>query len=59
MNGLSEAANYGDDVQGATNYPMVKIVNNVSGHATFARTYNYSDRSIAPNFKGSTSRAIP
>ena len=59
LNGLSEAASYGDDVQGATNYPMVKIVNNVTGHATFARTYNHSDRSIAPNSKGSTEFALP
>jgi hypothetical protein len=46
--GLSQGAAYGDDVQGATNYPLVKIVNNSTGHVFYARTYGFSTRSIAP-----------
>ncbi len=55
LSGLSEGAMYGDDVQGATNYPIVRIVNNLSGHVSYGRTYNHSSRSIAVNAASSTS----
>ena len=32
LNGLSQGAAYGDDAGAATNYPIVKIVNNGNGH---------------------------
>jgi len=55
LSGLSEGAMYGDDQQSSTNYPIVRIVNNVTGHVFYARTYNHSSRSIAPNDASSTS----
>jgi len=54
LNGLSQGAAYGDDVQGATNYPLVRIVNNSSGHVFYARTFDPSTMSIAPGQSGST-----
>jgi hypothetical protein len=47
FNGLSEANAYGDDFQDATNYPLVQIVNNSSGHVFFAKTHDHSTMAIA------------
>jgi hypothetical protein len=54
FNGLSEGANYGDDQMANTNYPLVRIVNNSTGHVFYARTFSHSSRSIAPNVVTST-----
>jgi hypothetical protein len=54
LNGLSQGAAYGDDFQAATNYPLVRIVNNASGHVFYARTSGHSTMSIAPGQAGST-----
>src|SRR5262249_14129695 len=54
LNGLSQAANYGDDQQAATNYPLVRIVNNSTGHVFYARTSGHSTMTVAPNAPGST-----
>ena len=54
LNGLSQTANYGDDQQAATNYPLVRIVNNATGHISYARTFGHSTMSVAPNAPGST-----
>jgi hypothetical protein len=59
FNGLSQGAGYGDDVQGATNYPLVRIMNNSTGHVFYARTANHSTMSIAPHTKGSTTFTVP
>jgi hypothetical protein len=48
LNGLSQGAAYGDDVQGATNYPLVLIVNNTTHDHFFAKTSGFSTMSIAP-----------
>jgi hypothetical protein len=47
LNGLSQGAAYGDDVQAATNYPIVRITNNATGHVFFAKTDGFSTTSIA------------
>jgi hypothetical protein len=54
LNGLSQAANYGDDQQAATNYPIVRIVNNATGHISYARTSGHSTMTVAPNAPSST-----
>jgi hypothetical protein len=54
LNGLSQGAAYGDDWQAATNYPLVRIVNNATAHVFYARTYGHSTMSIAPGQVGST-----
>jgi hypothetical protein len=58
LNGLSQSANYGDDQQAATNYPLVRIVNNATGHVFYARTYGHSTMTVAPNAHGSTNFKI-
>jgi hypothetical protein len=54
LNGLSQGAAYGDDFQSATNYPLVRIINNSTGHVFYARTYGHSAMLIAPGQTGST-----
>jgi hypothetical protein len=58
FNGLTEGAYYGDDTNASTNFPLVKIVNNSTGHFFFARTFDHSTRSIAPNRAASTGLQI-
>jgi hypothetical protein len=59
FNGLSQGADYGDDVQAATNYPLVRITNSTTGHVFYARTANHSTMSIAPGTSGSTTFTVP
>ena len=47
FNGLSQGAAFGDDAQSATNYPLVQITNNATGHKFFARTHNHSTMAVA------------
>jgi hypothetical protein len=47
FNGLSQGAAYGDDAQSATNYPLVRITNNATGHVFYARAYNHSSMGVA------------
>jgi hypothetical protein len=47
FNGLSQGAAYGDDAQMATNYPLVRITNNATGHVRYARTHNHSTMAVA------------
>jgi hypothetical protein len=54
LNGLSQGANYGDDQQAATNYPLVRIVNKATGHVFYARTFNHNSMTVAANAPGST-----
>ncbi len=57
--GLSQGAAYGDDVQDATNFPLVRITNSKTGVVTYARTSNWSSVSIAPGAASSTDFTIP
>lgn len=47
LNGLSQASAYGDDATMATNYPLVTITNNGSGHVFYARTHDHSSMGVA------------
>jgi hypothetical protein len=47
FNGLSQANEYGDDFQNATNYPLVHIVNNATGHVFYCRTHDHSTMGVA------------
>jgi hypothetical protein len=47
FNGLSQGAMYGDDAQSATNYPLVRITNNGTGHVFYAKTHNHSTMAVA------------
>jgi hypothetical protein len=60
FNGLSQAMQYGDDAQMATNYPLVRITNNASGHVFYARTHDHSTMAVATgNQDVSTSFDVP
>ena len=58
LNGLTEGSYYGDDVQAAVNYPILRVVNNSTGHVFYAKTFNHSTRSIAPNAAVQTSFTV-
>jgi hypothetical protein len=47
LNGLSQGAAYGDDAQSASNYPLVRITNTLTGHVFFCRTHNHSSMGVA------------
>jgi hypothetical protein len=47
FNGLTQGAAYGDDFQDATNYPLVRIVNNATAHVFYCRTHNHSTMGVA------------
>jgi hypothetical protein len=47
FNGMSQGAAYGDDVQAATNYPLVRVTNIASGHVFYSRTHHHSSMAVA------------
>jgi hypothetical protein len=47
FNGLSQTSFYGDDATNATNYPIVRITNNASGHVFYCRTSNHTSMGVA------------
>ena len=47
FNGMSQGAAYGDDQQSATNYPLVRITNNATGHVFYSRTHDHSSMAVA------------
>ena len=59
FNGFSQGAAYGDDAQAATNYPIVRIVNNASGHVFYARTHDHSTMAVAFTGTASTQYDVP
>jgi len=59
FNGFSQGAAYGDDTQAATNYPLVRITNRVTGVVTFARTHDHSTMAIAYTHQASTHFDMP
>ena len=59
LNGLSQAVSYGDDVQAATNYPLVRITNRNSGHVVYARTHGHSSMGIGRQTRSHTFFDVP
>jgi Kelch motif len=51
FNGLSQANAFGDEYQTATNYPLVRITNNATGHVFYARTHDHSTMAVATGAK--------
>ncbi len=47
LNGLSQAAAYGDELNTSTNYPLVRLTNTASGHVVYARTHGHSSMGVA------------
>ena len=46
LNGLSQATAYGDDLQCATNYPIVRLTNVATGHVFYCRTHGHSTMAV-------------
>ena len=60
LNGLSEGANYGDDAEMASNYPIVQLTNTTTGNVSYARTFNWSSVAVATgNTPVTTEFALP
>ncbi len=59
FNGVSQANFYGDDVQEATNYPLVRITNNGTGHVFYARTHGHSFMGVGSYRAVSTMFDVP
>jgi hypothetical protein len=47
FNGLSQAVSFGDEFESATNYPIVRITNQSSGHVFYAKTHDHSSMGVA------------
>jgi hypothetical protein len=47
FNGLSQANSFGDEDETQTNYPLVRIKNNATGHVFYARTHDHSTMGVA------------
>jgi hypothetical protein len=59
FNGVSQGAFYGDDVQSATNYPLVRITNLINGHVQYSRTHDHSSMAVASPQIVSTHYDVP
>jgi hypothetical protein len=59
FNGMSQAAAYGDDVQGATNYPLVRITNLATRHVFYSRTHDHSSMAVASKASVTTNFDVP
>ncbi len=60
LNGLTENNGYGDDYQGATNYPLVRLVQvNSPNNVYYATTHDETTHSIAPGTPNSTLFDVP
>ena len=59
LNGFSEANAYGDDASMASNYPLVRITNNATGHVVYARTHHWSSYAVANPNPVSTQVDVP
>lgn len=59
FNGMSQGAAYGDDDQSATNYPIVRITNDATGHVFYSRTHDHSSMAVAFNGLVTTHFDVP
>jgi hypothetical protein len=46
FNGMSEANSFGDELDQATNYPLVQLTNNSTRHVFYARTHDHSSMGV-------------
>jgi hypothetical protein len=59
FNGVTLGAVYGDDVQAATNYPLVRITNLRTSHVFYSRTHDHSSMAVASPALVSTHFDVP
>jgi hypothetical protein len=56
---MTQGAAYGDDVQAATNFPLVRITNLETSHVFYSRTHDHSSMAVASNDLVSTHFDVP
>jgi hypothetical protein len=59
FNGVTQGAAYGDDVQAATNFPLVRITNLATSHVFYSRTHDHSSMAVASEDLVSTHFDVP
>jgi hypothetical protein len=60
FNGLSQALAFGDEFESSTNYPLVRITNQTTGHVFYVKTHDHSSMGVATgNAKVSTNFDVP
>jgi hypothetical protein len=59
FNGVTQGAFYGDDVQAATNFPLVRITNLNTSHVFYSRTHDHSSMAVASHALVSTHFDVP
>ena len=59
FNGVTQGAAYGDDVQAATNFPLVRITNLKTSHVFYSRTHDHSSMAVASDEPVSTHFDVP
>jgi len=59
FNGVTQGAAYGDDVQAATNFPLVRITNLRTSHVLYSRTHDHSSMAVASSAVVSTHFDVP
>ena len=59
LNGVSQGAYEGDDWQMATNYPLVRITNDLTHHVFYSRTFDFSSMAVANPNPVSASFEVP
>ncbi len=59
LNGLTQASAFGDDLQNATNYPLVRITNDKTHHVAYARTTHMSSMAVAAGMRSTARFTLP
>ena len=59
LNGMSQGSMFGDELQNATNYPLVRITNLKTKHVFYSRTHDHSTMAVASNDLASTTFDVP
>ncbi len=59
LNGMSQTCMFGDELQCAENYPLVRITNLETGHVFYSRTHDHSSMAVASRRISSTHFDVP
>jgi hypothetical protein len=59
FNGVTQGAAFGDDVQAATNFPLVRVRNLTTAHVSYCRTHDHSSMAVASDEEVSTHFDVP
>jgi hypothetical protein len=59
LNGLSQGCNFGDELQCATNYPLVRMTNLETKHVFYSRTHDHSSMGVSKGNRSSTHFDVP